>query len=314
MLHKIVIFGAGAVGEATALELAKGQYAQELLLVDVAPGLAAGIALDIHHASTIHGFDTEVSGTNDAREIKNADLVIITAGAPRRPGMSRTDLLHTNAAIIREIIAKVAENAPDALLIMVTNPADILTYYSWRLLEWPRERIMGMSGVLDSARMAAYIADQAKCSVKNVTAMVIGGHGDTMVPLTEYSYINGIPITQFLSDGIIRDLTERTRKSGTEILNLKKRGTACLAPAASISLMVDAIVNNRKRILPSIGLLDGEYGLTDIALCVPCQFGKNGLEKIVELPLTDSELALLEHSIADLKNDIVKLNQFIESQ
>ncbi|KPJ87620.1 MAG: malate dehydrogenase [Gammaproteobacteria bacterium SG8_11] len=313
-MHKIVIFGAGAVGEATALELAKGQYAQELLLVDVAPGLAAGIALDIHHASTIHGFDTEVSGTNDAREIKNADLVIITAGAPRRPGMSRTDLLHTNAAIIREIIAKVAENAPDALLIMVTNPADILTYYSWRLLEWPRERIMGMSGVLDSARMAAYIADQAKCSVKNVTAMVIGGHGDTMVPLTEYSYINGIPITQFLSDGIIRDLTERTRKSGTEILNLKKRGTACLAPAASISLMVDAIVNNRKRILPSIGLLDGEYGLTDIALCVPCQFGKNGLEKIVELPLTDSELALLEHSIADLKNDIVKLNQFIESQ
>lgn len=314
MLHKIVIFGAGAVGEATALELAKGQYTQELVLIDIVEGLAAGIALDIHHASTIHGFDTHVSGTHDPLRVKDSDLVIITAGAPRRPGMSRTDLLHTNAFIIQEIIAIVEQHASNAIMIMVTNPADILTYYSWKLLKWPRQRIIGMSGVLDSARMAAYIADQAKCSVKNVTAMVIGGHGDTMVPLTEYSYINGIPINQFLTDNIIREVSEHTRKSGTEILNLKKRGTACLAPAASISLMVDAIVNNRKRILPSIGLLNGEYGLTDIALCVPCLLDKNGLEKIVELPLTDDELELLEQSITDVKNDIVKLNEFIVSQ
>lgn len=311
MLHKIVIFGIGTVGEATALELAKAEHAQELVLIDVSEGLAAGAALDIHHASTIHGFDTQVTGTEDPTRVKDADLVIITAGTPRRPGMSRTDLLNTNAAIIKQIVLSIGEHAPNAFIIMVTNPADILTYYSWNLLQWSRHRIMGMSGVLDSARMGAYIADQAKCSVKNVTAMVIGGHGDTMVPLTEYSYINGIPINQFLSKEIIKNLTNRTRKSGTEILNLKKRGTACLAPAASISLMVDAITNNRKRILPCIGLLDGEYSLSDIALCVPCQLGKDGLEKIVELPLSTTEKQLLQHSINDVKVDIEKLRTFI---
>lgn len=308
MLKKIAIFGAGNVGASAALQLAKHELCHEITLVDVRDNIAAGVALDIQHAGPLQGFDTHIHGGTDPATIANADIVIITAGAPRQPGMSRSDLLDINLRAQVDIIEQITLHAPNSIILQVTNPADILTYSAWRLTQWPRNRVLGLSGVLDSARMAAFIAEEAGCSVRNVTAMVIGGHGDTMVPLINYSYINGITITEFLSETSIQRISNRTCKAGTEILEHKKHGTASIAPGAAIAVMVDAIVNDRKCILPSIAILEQEYQQTDVAMCVPCQIGRKGVEEIVELPLTEIERELLNLSIKHIRDDLTQLS------
>lgn len=308
MLNKIAIFGAGNVGASAALHLAKHELCHEIVLIDVHDNLAAGVALDIQHTGPLQGFDTHIHGSTAPANIANADIVIITAGAPRHPGMSRSDLLNINLQTQLDILEHITRHAPNSIILQVTNPADVLTYSAWRKTQWPRNRILGLSGVLDSARMAAFVAEEAGCSVRNVTAMVIGGHGDTMVPLTNYCYINGITITEFLSDASIQRISNRTCKAGTEILELKKQGTASIAPGAAIAVMVDAIVNDRKCILPSIAILEREYQQTDMALCVPCQIGRKGVEQIVELPLTEAERELLNLSIEYIRNDLVQLS------
>jgi len=307
MLERIAIIGAGNVGTAAALEIARMELAHEIVLVDVRPGWAQGIALDIQHAGPLGGFDTRLAGSEDMHTITGADLVLITAGSPRRPGMSRSDLLAANLAIQDPILDAITRHAPDSLILQVANPADILTWNAHVRTGWPRQRILGLSGVLDSARMAAFIAEEVGCSVRNVTAMVIGGHGDTMVPLVAYSYVNGIPIAEFLGQEQIRHLTERTCRAGSEILQLKREGTAHIAPGAAIAQTVDAIANDRQRILPGIAILEGEYGETGLAMCVPCRLGRHGMEQIVPLPLTPPEQALLDRSIHDIRQDLQRL-------
>jgi malate dehydrogenase len=308
MLKKIAIFGAGDVGASAALQLAKHELCHEIVLVDVHDNIAAGVALDIQHAGPLQGFDTHIHGSTDPANIANADIVIIAAGTPRQPGMSRSDLLDINLRTQLGIIEQITHHAPNSIILQVTNPADILTYSAWRITQWPRNRILGLSGVLDSARMAAFIAEEAGCSVRNVTAMVIGGHGDTMVPLTNYSYINGITITEFLSEASIQHISNRTCKAGTEILEHKKQSTASIAPGAAIAVMVDAVANDRKCILPSIAILEQEYQQTDVAMCVPCQIGRKGVEKIVELPLTEIERELLNLSLKQIRDDLAQLS------
>ncbi|MDH3948248.1 MAG: malate dehydrogenase [Gammaproteobacteria bacterium] len=307
-MKKIAIFGAGNVGASAALQLAIHELCHEIVLVDVHDNIAAGVALDIQHAGPLQGFDTRIHGSTDPANIANADIVIIAAGAPRQPGMSRSDLLDINLQTQLGIIEQIIHHAPNSIILQVTNPADILTYSASRITQWPRNRVLGLSGVLDSARMAAFIAEEASCSVRNVTAMVIGGHGDTMVPLTNYSYINGITITEFLSEASIQRISARTCKAGTEILKHKKQGTASIAPGAAIAIMVDAIANDRKCILPTIAILKREYQQADVAMCVPCQIGRKGVEQIVELPLTEIERELLNLSIKHIRDDLAQLS------
>ena len=313
MLERIAIIGAGNVGTAAALAIAREELAHEIVLVDVRPGWAQGIALDIQHAGPLEGFDTRLTGSEDTAALAGAELVIITAGSPRRPGMSRSDLLAANLAIQDPVLDAIVRHAPQSLILQVANPADILTWNAHVRTGWPRQRILGLSGVLDSARMAAFIAEEAGCSVRNVTAMVIGGHGDTMVPLVEYSYVNGIPIAEFLDPARIARLSERTCRAGSEILQLKREGTAHIAPGAAIAQTVDAIANDRQRILPGIAILEGEYGVSGMAMCVPCQLGRRGMEQIVTLPLTDHEQALLARSIADIRRDLQRLSALREA-
>ncbi len=307
MLDHIAIVGAGNVGTSAALALARAESCRQITLVDVRPGWAAGIALDLRHAGPLDGFDTRIGGHETMEAAAGADVVIITAGSPRRPGMSRSDLLAANLAIQDPILDAVARVAPGALILQVANPADILTWNAHQRTGWPRERILGLSGVLDSARMAAFIAEEAGCSVRNVTAMVIGGHGDTMVPLVEYSYVNGIPVAEFLAAERIDRIAARTCRAGSEILQLKREGTAHLAPGAAIAQTVDAIAFDRKRILPAIAILEGEYGEAGMAMCVPCQLGTGGMERIVELNLNEGEKRLLARSIADIRADLDRL-------
>ncbi len=308
-MKKIAIVGAGRVGESAAHNLAKAELCREVVLIDIKEGVPQGTALDIQESAPIFDFDTKLTGSNELKAMAGADMVIITAGIPRKPGMSRSDVLDTNLAVIYGIVDEMRQTAPKAMLLMVTNPVDVLTYAAWKRSGLPREHVFGMAGVLDSARMASFVAMETGFSVKDVTAMVLGGHGDTMVPLTRFTCINGIPIEHFLSPEQIRKIVERTRGGGAEILSLRKTASAYDAPAAAVARMVDAISHNRHHILPAVAVLNHEYGLNDISMGVPVVFGESGVERVIELPLTPDEMAEFKRSAAMVQDDLERLKK-----
>ncbi len=303
-MKKITIIGPGRVGESTAQIIAKAELCRELYLLGRHEGKARGIALDVQESAPLFGFDTRVDGGADAAAMVDSELVIFTAGLPRKPGMSRSDLVDANLGVLRGAVDDVMRCAPNALLLIVTNPVDVLTYHAWRQSGWGRHRVFGLSGVLDSARMASFIARETGFSVKDINTLVIGGHGDAMVPLTRYASINGIPIEQFLDADTIERLIEKTRQGGAEILALKETSSAYDSPAASIAAMVDAMARTRRRILPCVAILDGEYGQRDIAMGVPAVLSGSGVERVIELPLVSGESEALARSIAQLRETL----------
>ena len=308
-MKKITIVGAGRVGESTAHNLAKHEICSEILLIDIKEGVPQGTALDIQESAPIYNFDTKLAGSNDLKDMAGSEMVVITAGVPRKPGMSRSDVLDTNLAVLNEIVDTAIKHAPQALLLVVTNPVDVLTYAAWKRSGFERRRVFGMAGVLDSARMASFVAMETGYSVKDINAMVLGGHGDSMVPMTRFTTINGIPIEHFLSKEKIEKIVKRTREGGAEILSLRKTASAYDAPAASIAFMIDAISRNRRHILPAVAVLDGEYGLTDICMGVPVVFGEQGMEKVIELPLNAQEAAEFKRSAESVREDLAKLKK-----
>ncbi|HEY4732170.1 MAG TPA: malate dehydrogenase [Gammaproteobacteria bacterium] len=306
-MKKITIIGAGRVGESTAQILAIAEVCDQIVLTDIREGVARGTALDIHESSPLFKFDTKVSGDENPHAMSGSDIVIVTAGLPRKPGMSRSDVLDANLAVIKGIANDVKRYAPDAMVILVTNPVDVLTYAFWKATGWKRNRIFGLSGVLDAARMASFISLETGFSSKDISTMVLGGHGDSMVPMPRYTCVNGISIEHFLDKKTIDRIVERTRNGGAEILALKKTSSANDSPAASVAVMVDAVCNNRKRILPCVALVDGEYGYRDIAIGVPVMLGAGGMERVIELPLTEEESRLFRQSVEQVAKDIATL-------
>ncbi len=306
-MNKIAIIGAGRVGESTAQILAKEELCRELVLLDIHEGMPQGVALDIQESASLLRFDTRVTGATDPAAIAGADIIIVTAGIPRKPGMSRSDVLETNLSIINKIVADALTHAPDAMLIMVTNPVDVLTWYAWQKSGWPRHRVFGQSGALDTARMTSFIALETGYSIKDISALVLGGHGDAMVPLPRFTDIAGIPITHFLSEEKIKQINQRTRQGGGEILALKQHSSAYDSPAAAVATMVDAISHNRRRILPCVSVLDGEYGQRDIAMGVPAVLTEAGLTDIIELQLNADEQAAFQASADMVSADIATL-------
>lgn len=300
-MNKITVVGPGRVGESTAQILAKEELCQELVLIGAHAEKAQGIALDIQESAPLFGFDTRVSGGANPEAMSGSDLVIICAGQARTPGMDRNDLLEANLPIISSITDNVVQYAPNALILMITNPVDVLTYHVWQQTGWSRNRVFGLSGVLDSTRMASFVALETGFSVKDISALVLGGHGDAMVPLPNYTCINGIPIDHFLNQETINRIVEHTRKGGAEIVALKKTSSAYDSPAASVATMVDAIALNRRRILPCVAILDGEYGEKSIAMGVPAVLSTLGVEEVVELRLSDQEKNAMARSAAQLR-------------
>ncbi|MDE2088501.1 MAG: malate dehydrogenase [Gammaproteobacteria bacterium] len=305
-MHKITIVGAGRVGESTAQVLAKEELCREVMLIDVREGAAEGTALDIQECAPRFGFDTRVHGTTDPAGMAGSDLVIVTAGLPRKPGMSRSDVLGANLPIIDAIVDDALRHAPGAMLLMVTNPVDVLTYRAWTRSGWDRKRVFGQAGVLDASRMASFIAQATGFSVRDINALVLGGHGDAMVPMVRYTTISGLPIEHFLDSETTAGIVDRTRQGGAEILALKKSSSAYDAPAAAITTMVDAISRDRRRILPCVAILEGEYGQHDIAMGVPALLGAGGLEKVIELALNAQEAELFRRSVQHIRADLAK--------
>ena len=303
---KVSIIGAGFVG-ATAAHWAAEKELGDVVLVDILEGIPQGKALDLFEASPIEGFDARVIGTNAYEETKDSDVVIITSGIPRKPGMSREDLLETNKKIIESVVTQVVERSPKAILIMVTNPLDTMTYLAFKRSGFPKQRVIGMAGILDSARFKAFIAMELNVSVEDIQALLLGGHGDEMVPLPRYTTISGIPLSQLLPKETIDRLVERTRKGGGEIVNLLKAGSAFYAPSAAVVQIAEAILKDKKRILPCCVYLDGEYGLKDICFGVPVKLGIGGVESIIELQLTEEEKRLVSKSAESVKKSIMEL-------
>ena len=306
-MEKITIVGAGRVGESTAHNLAKAELCRRIALIDIKEGMPQGTALDIQESAPIFGFDTKLTGHNELDAMAGSDLIIITAGVPRKPGMSRSDVLDVNVPVVTEIVDEAVRSAPEAMILMVTNPVDVLTYVAWKRSGWKRNRVFGLSGVLDSTRMASFIAMETGFSIKDITAMVLGGHGDTMVPLPRYSCINGIPINCFLDAQTIARIAERTRQGGAEILALRKTSSAYDAPAAAVATMVDAIQHGRKRILPCVAILDGEYSQNGICMGVPVILGSGGMEQVVELELNEDESGEFVRSAEHVRADLARL-------
>ncbi|GIX48856.1 MAG: malate dehydrogenase [Candidatus Tectimicrobiota bacterium] len=295
MAAKITIVGAGNVG-ATAAHWAASKELGDIVLVDIIEGLPQGKALDLAESAPIEGFDCRIVGSNDYAATADSDVVVITAGVPRKPGMSRDDLLHTNARIVAEVVRQVAKYSPNAYLIVVSNPLDAMVYVAKQVSGWPKQRVMGMAGVLDAARFRYFIAQELGVSVEDVHGFVLGGHGDTMVPVPRYATVTGIPITQLLSPEQIARLVQRTRDGGAEIVNYLKQGSAFYAPGAAIVQMVEAIVRDKKRLLPAAAYLEGEYGIHDLYVGVPVLLGAGGVEKVIEVELTPEEHAALQRS------------------
>jgi len=293
---KVTVVGAGNVGATCANVLALNEVANEVVLLDIKENLAEGKALEMWESARVNYFNTRVIGsTNDYSKSANSDVVVITSGIPRMPGMSRDDLIATNAKIVKIVTEQVIQHSPEAVIIVVSNPLDVMVYTAYLTAKRPASKVFGMAGVLDTARYRAFLATELDCSPKDIQAVLMGGHGDTMVPLPRYTTVSGIPITDLLPIKRINEIVERTQKGGGEIVNLL--GTsAWYAPGASAAQMVEAIVKDQKRIFPVCAMLNGEYGMENIALGVPVKLGKNGIEKIIELKLNDEEKALLEGS------------------
>ena len=308
-MNKITIIGAGRVGESTAMALAKEDIVNEITLIDVREGPAEGAALDIQETAPLLGFDTHLSGSTDPAAMAGSDVVIITAGIPRKPGMSRLDVLDTNVRIIDGIVDEVVKHAPGAIMLVVSNPVDILTYRAWKRSGWPRSHVFGQAGVLDSSRMAAFVAMETGFSTRDISALMLGSHGDAMVPLMRYTTISGIPVDQFIDRDAREKIIERSRHAGAEILALKQNSSAYEAPAAAIATMVCAVARDRKRILPTVAILEGEYGYEELAMGVPCMLGEDGMERIIELELNAEEKAMFDQSIETIQEGIQQLDQ-----
>jgi malate dehydrogenase len=300
---KITIVGAGNVG-ATAAHWAAAKSLGDVVLVDIIEGMPQGKALDLMEAGPMEGFDVNVIGANGYDETKDSDVVIITSGIARKPGMSREDLLNTNKQIVSSVVEQIVAKSPNCIIIIVSNPLDTMTYLAYKVSKFPRTRVMGQAGALDVARYEAFIAMELGISVKDIRAMLLGGHGDDMVPLPRFSTINGIPVTDFLKKDQIDRIVDRTRKAGGEIVALLKTGSAFYSPSLGAITMTEAILKDERRIIPSCVYLDGEYGLKDICFGVPVILGKNGIEKVIELKLNDEEKALVKKS-ADAVNKTI---------
>jgi malate dehydrogenase len=297
--RKITVVGAGNVGATCAQVLAQRDYA-EIVLVDIKEGLPQGKALDINQMGPVLGYEATITGTNGYDETAGSDVVVITAGLPRQPGMSRDDLVTTNEKIVKAVTEQAVEHSPDAILIVVSNPLDAMCEVARRVSKWPRERVFGMAGILDTARFSTFIAWETSSSVKDVTAMVLGGHGDQMVPVVSATTVGGVPLTKLVDGNRIEQMVERTRKGGGEIVNLL--GTsAWYAPGAAAAQMVDAICLDEKRVLPCTAYLQGEYGIDELYMGVPVKLGADGIEQIIELELTNDERRWLDESAAAVR-------------
>lgn len=309
MVNKITVVGAGNVGATAAQRIAEKELARTVVMVDVAEGIPQGKGLDQWQSAPIEGFDSRVIGTNGYDETAGSDIVVITAGIARKPGMSRDDLLNTNAGIVKSVSEQIKKTSPNAIVIVVSNPLDVMCWVAKEATGFPRERVIGMAGVLDTARYRAFLATALDVSVRDIQAMVLGGHGDTMVPLISYTSVSGIPITQLMDKATLEAIVDRTRNGGAEIVKHLKTGSAYYAPSAGAVQMVEAIVNDQKRILPCSAWLEGEYGMQGLYLGVPVKLGRNGMERIVEVTLTDDERAALAKSADAVREpmSVVKL-------
>ncbi len=296
MLGKVAVVGAGNVGATAAQRLAEKHLARTVVMIDVVDGVPQGKALDQWQSGPIEGFDTRVLGTNTYDEAAGAELFVVTAGIARKPGMSRDDLVKTNAGIVRSVSEQIARVAPGAIVVVVSNPLDVMCYVTMKATGFPRERVLGMAGVLDTARYRMFLSEALEVSVEDIQAMVLGGHGDTMVPLVSYTTVSGIPVTQLLDRARLDPIVERARNGGAEIVAHLKTGSAYYAPSAAAVQMVEAIALDKKRILPCSAWLQGEFGLRDVFCGVPCKLGRGGLERIVEIALTEAERAALHQS------------------
>lgn len=293
--RKIAVIGAGNVGATCAFVLAQMKVA-DIVLLDIFEGFAKGKALDMSQNSNILNYDGTITGTADYADISGSDVVVVTSGFPRKPGMTREDLIGKNAEIVSQVGKGIKEHAPDSVIIMVTNPLDLMTYHMQKVTGFPTNRVIGQAGVLDSARMAHFIALELNCAEEDVSPMVLGGHGDTMVPLPNYTTVGGIPITQLISQERIKAISERTATGGGEIVKLLGNGSAFYAPGSAAAVMAESVLNDRRRLIPASCYLTGQYGLEDIYIGVPCIIGANGVEKIIELDLTETELNSLQGS------------------
>ena len=305
--RKITVVGAGHVGEVCAQRLAEKELCQEVVLIDIVEGTPQGKGLDQWQSAPVEGFDTMVTGANDYGPAEGSDLFIVTAGIARKPGMSRDDLLRTNAGIVRSVSTEIARVAPDAVVIVVSNPLDVMAYVAKETTGFPRERVIGMAGVLDTARFRAFIAMELDVSVEDIQAMVLGGHGDTMVPLVSYTSVSGIPVSRLIPQHRLDAIIDRTRNGGAEIVKHLKTGSAYYAPSAAAVQMAESIVRNKRRILPAAAYLEGEYGQAGIYLGVPCKLGEGGLKEVIEVELTEGESAALARSADHVRGVMANL-------
>jgi malate dehydrogenase len=308
MVNLITVVGAGNVGATTAQRVAEKELARRVVMVDVVEGVPQGKGLDQWQSAPIEGFDSRVIGTNGYDETAGSDIVIITAGIARKPGMSRDDLLNTNAGIVKSVSQEIARTSPNAIIIVVSNPLDVMCYVAKKVSGFPRERVIGMAGVLDTARYRAFLAEALDVSVRDIQAMVLGGHGDTMVPLISYTTVSGIPVTQLLDRKTLDDIVDRTRNGGAEIVKYLKTGSAYYAPSSGAVQMAEAIVFDQKRILPCAAWLEGEYGMSGLFLGVPVKLGRGGMEKVLEVELTSKERVDLGKSAEAVREPMSKIS------
>jgi malate dehydrogenase len=307
MVNLITVVGAGNVGATTAQRVAEKELARRVVMVDVVEGVPQGKGLDQWQSAPIEGFDSRIIGANGYDETAGSDIVIITAGIARKPGMSRDDLLNTNAGIVKQVSEQIARTSPNAIIIVVSNPLDVMCYVAKKVTGFPRERVIGMAGVLDTARYRAFLAEALDVSVRDIQAMVLGGHGDTMVPLISYTTVSGIPVTQLLDRKTLDEIVDRTRNGGAEIVKYLKTGSAYYAPSSGAVQMAEAIVFDQKRVLPCAAWLEGEYGMSEIFLGVPVKLGRGGVEKVLEVELTPKERVDLGKSAEAVREPISKL-------
>jgi malate dehydrogenase len=304
---RVTVVGSGFVGATAAMRVVQKGLADEVVMIDIVEGLPQGLALDMKESAPIEAFEPNVRGTNDYADTRDSDVVVITAGLPRQPGMSRMDLLDKNAGIIRDAVGRIAEHSSGAILIVVTNPLDEMTFLASEVSGFPKERVMGMAGVLDSSRLRYFVAEELGVSPSNVEAMTLGSHGESMVPLPRHATVGGKPLAELVDDSTLQSLYARTRDAGAEIVSLLKKGSAYYAPSAAIAQMVNAIAGDTNEILPVCAWTSGQYGITDVYVGVPAQLGRGGVERIVELDLNDDELGALRAAAEDIRSKCADL-------